>query len=98
MKSRLARSGKAVWEWCRLNRHASLLDQQRYLSRVIRDYYGLTGNGKQLGRFRRAVMKAWRQWLGRRTHEGFIPWARFNQILARYPLPAAKVVRLIYAT
>ncbi|MCY4202935.1 MAG: hypothetical protein OXD38_10070, partial [Aestuariivita sp.] len=69
----LARSGKAVWEWCRLNRHASLFDRQRYLSRVIRGHcndYGLTGNDKQLGRFRRAVMKAWRQWLRRRTRKG----------------------------
>ncbi len=100
MKSRLARSCKAVWEWCRLCRHPSLRDQQRYLSRVIRGHcndHGLTSNGKQLGRSCRAAMEAGRQWLGRGTSKVIIPWARFNQILVRYPLPAAKVVRTIYA-
>lgn len=100
-KARLARAAKSVWNWCKEHRHMPLGDQCRHLASVIRGhcaYYGLTGNGKRLSAFRTAVLRSWRRWLGRRHRDGSISWDRFNAILARFPLPKAKVKRSIYAS
>ena len=100
-KARLARAAKSVWNWCKEHRHMPLGDQCRHLASVIRGhcaYYGLTGNGKRLSAFRTAVLRSWRRWLGRRHRDGSISWDRFNAILARFPLPKAKVTRSIYAS
>ena len=100
-KTRFARAAKSVWEWCKTHRHQPLEQQQRHLASVIRGhcaYYGVTGNSKQLSRFRDLVVKSWRYWLGRRHRSGWVVWGRFSAILARYPLPTAKVTRSIYAT
>ena len=99
-KERFARAVKSVWNWCKEHRHMPLGDQCRHLAGVIRGhcaYYGLTGNGKRLSRFRDAVVKSWRRWLGRRHRNGRISWDRFKAILARFPLPTAKITRSIYA-
>ena len=99
-KKRLARSIASVWEWCKQHRHQPLEAQHRHLASVIRGhcaYYGLTGNSKQLTRFRDAVIRSWRRWLGRRHRNGKITWGRFNTILKQLPLPPAKVTRSIYA-
>jgi len=55
MTSRLSRSLRAVWTWCKANRHQPLAEQQMQLARKIRGhcaYYGLTGNGRALCAFR----------------------------------------------
>ena len=99
-RTRLARAVKSVWEWCKRHRHQPLAVQHRHLASVIRGhcaYYGLTGNGKQLSRFREAVIRSWRRWLGRRHRNGEIAWGRFNAILKHLPLPPARVTRSIYA-
>ena len=91
-----------VREWCRTRRHLPLEDQQRHLASVIRGhcaYYGVTGNSRRLARFRETVIRSWRYWLGRRHRTGgWIVWGRFSAILARFPLPTAKVTRSIYST
>ena len=58
-------------------------------------YYGITGNGEALHRFRSAVTQAWRKWLARRTRGGRLSWDRLNRLLERYPLPAALVVHSV---
>ena len=100
-KSRFARAVKAVHDWCKRNRHMPIQQQRARLARVIRghcNYYGLTGNGKRLGGFRRQVIRIWRKWLSRRHRAGRLNWARMNELLKRHPLPQAKVMRSIYAT
>ena len=67
-RKRFARAVKSVWAWCKQHRHMPLGDQHRHLASVIRGhctYYGLTGNGKRLSRFRDAVVRSWRYWLAR---------------------------------
>ena len=99
-KSRFARAVKAVHDWCKRNRHLPIQHQRAHLARVIRGhcaYYGLTGNGKRLGEFRRQVIRIWRKWLSRRHRAGRLNWARMNELLTRHPLPQAKVMRSIYA-
>ena len=99
-RDRLARAAKSIWNWCKGNRHLPLHEQHGHLVRVIRGhcgYYGLTGNGKQLSQFRRAVVRSWHRWLGRRHRDGRMPWARMTEILTLFPLPQAKAVHSIYA-
>ena len=101
IRKRLARAIKSVEDWCKHHRHLQLENQQQYLARVIQghcNFFGLTGNGKQLVRFRNAVIKAWRRWLGRRHRAGRINWDGFKDLLMRFPLPQSKVVRSIYTS
>ena len=48
-----------------------------------------------LGWFRDAVACAWRKWLSRRTRGSSLSWDVFNQLLKRYPLPAAVVIHSV---
>ena len=98
-RGRFGRAVKRVAEWCRRNRHLPFAEQHRALSRKLQGhcgYYGITGNSRALYRFRLEVVKAWRKWLSRRSNRARITWDRFNAVLARKPLPAARVVHSIY--
>lgn len=98
-KGRFKRALMAIGQWCRTNRHRPLAEQQQKLSQKLRGhyaYYGLTGNGKALSRFGSSVNRVWRKWLSRRRAGNVMTWKRFNQILARYPLPSPVVVHSVY--
>ena len=100
-KGRFTRGLRAVRDWCKANRHQPLDEQQEHLARVIRGhcgYYGLTGNSKRLNRFRYQVIRHWRWALTRRNRERGVTWDRMTELLQRYPLPPARVVRSIYAS
>jgi RNA-directed DNA polymerase len=93
-KSRLARALVAVTAWCRKYRHWPLPAQHARLSAKLKGhyaYYGITGNVRQLQRYRQQVAKVWRKWLERRTRKR-LNWARFNAFLARHPLPQARII------
>ncbi len=99
-KSRLARALVAIADWCRKNRHRPLLAQHARLCAKLTGhyaYYGITGNGRQLQRYRQQVAKIWRRWLERRTRSKRLTWARFNAFLARRPLPQPRIIHR-YAT
>jgi len=99
-KSRLARALVAVTEWCRRYRHQPLLVQHARLSAKLKGhyaYYGITGNTRQLRRYRQQVARIWRKWLERRTRSKRLTWARFNAFLARHPLPPTQIIHR-YAT
>jgi hypothetical protein len=38
------------------------------------------------------VVCVWRKWLSRRDHRGVVTWTRFNELLARHPLPPVKIL------
>jgi hypothetical protein len=98
-RNRFSRALQRVSEWCRRNRHRPLAQQHRGLSRKLKGhnaYYGITGNGPMLNRFRYFVAKAWFKWLRRRsqrrhhTQDWF--WAK---VLTIYPLPTPCVVHSV---
>jgi hypothetical protein len=85
--------------WCRRFRHLPVAQQHQTLWQKLKghfSYYGITGNGKALQRFRDEVSRLWRTWLSRRSSRGGMPWPRFKLLLQRYPLPAAMVVHSVY--
>ena len=92
-RDRMRRAIRAVSMWCCYHRHWRVVDQHRYLSKVIVGhcrYYGITGNSIQIGRFRQEVQQAWRVWLNRRSQRAKMTWTRFQKLSKRYPLPPAK--------
>lgn len=98
-KGRFGRSLSRVAQWCRRNRHRSVREQHAALSRRLRGhyaYFGITGNGSALCRFRHEVERVWRKWLARRSHHAGMTWERFSRLLHRYPLPPARVVHSVY--
>ena len=98
-RTRLNRGLKRIGEWCRANRHRPLAEQQAKLTRKLQGhfaYFGITGNLRCLRQYREEVERLWRKWLTRRSRGAPMPWERFQRLLRRYPLPAARVVHSIY--
>lgn len=99
--ARLSRSLHRVRVWCRSHRHDSVGAQHRTLCAKLRGYYGyygITGNGPALQRFRHETQRIWRKWLNRRGGKRRMSWPRFHRLSERYPLPPIKVVHSIYRT
>jgi RNA-directed DNA polymerase len=98
--SRLSRALRSIAQWCRLNRHRPIGEQQHTLGQKLRGhfaYYGITGNRPALSWVRYEVVRCWRKWLHRRNRERSLDWDLFNRLLERYPLPPARVVPSVYA-
>lgn len=98
-KHAFARALRTTAQWCRRNRHLPISEQHRMLSHKLQGhyaYYGITGNSQALAAYRHHVTRSWRKWLSRRSQRGGLSWDRFHRILARYPLPPARVVHSVY--
>lgn len=92
---RLSRAHKRMNLWCRNHRHFKLADQHALLVRKLNGhyaYFGITGNARAISSFWQATKRMWRKWLGRRGQHRPIRWAKFVQILRRYPLPPPRIV------
>jgi group II intron reverse transcriptase/maturase len=90
-RSRFTRSLKRLGQWCRANRHEPIRKQHQQLARKLRGhyaYYGIAGNSVALKRIRYHALRLWWKWLSRRSRRNDMPWARFELLLQRYPLPA----------
>ncbi|MFC1852632.1 reverse transcriptase domain-containing protein [candidate division CSSED10-310 bacterium] len=90
---------KRVWEWCRHNRHDPLREQHQMLCSKLRghyQYYGIRGNYKMLEVAFEYVEYAWKYWLSRRSHKGYINWAKFETSIKRvFPLPKPRIIHAI---
>jgi hypothetical protein len=98
-QGRLSRALRTVAQWCRLHRHQPLAEQHHTLVQKLRGhfaYYGITGNGRSLQRFRDGVVRLWKKWLARRRRRGFLSWTVYGRLLQRYALPLAVVVHSVY--
>jgi group II intron reverse transcriptase/maturase len=98
-RSRFSRALKRVGEWCRVNRHRPVAEQQQALNRRLRGhygYYGITTNHPALRRFREEVQCIWRKWLNRRSQRARMTWQRFHLLLRQYPLLPAQVTHSVY--
>jgi hypothetical protein len=76
-KGRFGRALKLINQWCRAHRHDDLGRQHAALSRKLLGhdaYYGITGNGASLQRFRFEVGRIWKRWLGRRSQRSHRTW------------------------
>jgi group II intron reverse transcriptase/maturase len=92
--SRLSRAIKTIAVWCRRHRHDPVPQQQATLSRKLLghyQYYGRSGNYYALSRYYRAVLRAWKQWLSRRSWKSRMTWDRFAKLLSRHGPPAPRI-------
>ena len=98
-KDRFTRALREIGHWCRAHRHWPVAAQQAALRRKLQGhyaYYGITGNGRALGRFLHEVRRLWRKWLHRRSWRGRMTWETFVRLTTRYPLPQPRVVHSVY--
>lgn len=94
-RKRQHRAMRALWTWCRKNRHAPVHQQHRQLSQKLHGhygYYGIRGNYAKVNAYYGHALRAWRYWLGRRSRKGKVPLGAFFRFLERYPLPRPRIV------
>lgn len=92
---RFARALRRVAEWCRLHRHDPVREQSPQLNAKVRGhyaYYGISGNSSRISNFGYLVARIWHKWLARRSRQRTLTWAHMRLLLARYPLPAPRIV------
>jgi len=90
---RLTAKLKALWVEARRRMHAPLVDQQRWLSQVLRGhyaYYGLPSNYRSLRGFFSQVRRIWYCALRRRSQRR-MTWEDFLAVLERFPLPTPRI-------
>lgn len=89
-RTRLRRFLTATGSWCKVHRHVPVRVQWGILSGKLRghyQYYGVAGNRNALQGVYTRVVRAWRQWLNRRSQRARMHWRKFTALLRRYPLP-----------
>jgi len=101
VQNRFSRALKRIREWCQHNRHLPIRQQYPILCQKLRGhfaYYGITGNGPWLERFREQVKKTWRYWLNRRSRNpNDMTWERFGVLIRTlFRLPPPRVVHSAY--
>ncbi|QIL89665.1 group II intron reverse transcriptase/maturase [Microbulbifer sp. SH-1] len=97
MKSRFARSIRAIGNWCSENRHLALPEYHAALCRKIRGhyaYFGIRGNSNALKRFLYVVRNTWVKWLRKRSQRHRLNWKAVERLLLRYRLPAARLITI----
>lgn len=95
---RQRRTIKAIWQWCKENRHQPLPEQYRMLCLKLRghyQYYGIRSNYRQLENAAQEVRRAWRYWLNRRGSQRNMDWEKFEKLLKQFPLPIPRIVHNI---
>ena len=94
-KKSLRRFLRALWVWFRRNRHLPLKEQHKMLCIKLRGhyhYYGVIGNIRMLSKVVYQAGRFWRYWLSRRSHKGYINWAKYvDSILSKFALPEPKI-------
>ena len=87
---------RAIWTWCKWNRHLPITEQWKTLCRKLRghyQYFGIRGNYKAMEVYFEYTEKAWKQWLGSRHRNGKIAWDTFvTYYRDRFPLPKPRIV------
>ncbi len=94
-KDRVVRTLKAINQQCRFMRPWPIAEQHRRLCRMLEGhfaYFGITGNYQRLAAVVHQTRRLWRKWLSRRSWKSYVTWEQFLRLVARYPLPAARIV------
>ena len=98
VRKRRNRFVKAIWDWCRSNRHLPVPVQHKKLCQKLRGYYqyhGIRFNYETLGLVNFLARRTWRHWLNRRSRKGPMNWATYVKFLAIYPLPKPRIFHSI---
>jgi group II intron reverse transcriptase/maturase len=94
-RKRIRRTAKAIWQWCRRNRHRPLPEQYTKLKQKLvghYNYYGVRCNFAQLSATLRVAERSWFYWLNRRRRHPDYNWAEFQKVLGTFRLPKPRIV------
>ena len=94
-RKRLIRKLKELRLEMKKRRHDTIRAQSRWLGAVLRGhyaYFGITGNAASIAHFHLQLTRGWLWVLRRRGQRPKLPWDRFRATLARFPLPAPRIV------
>ena len=94
-RARLGRAIKAVYAWCRSQRHEEVKTQHAGLRSRLQghfNYFGVNGNLKSLACLLYHGRRAWYKWLSRRSQRTRWTWERFLDLLRDFPLPNPRVM------
>src|SRR5438874_274369 len=97
-RTRLRRTKKSLWRWCRNKRHAPLQYQYQRLCSTRRghcQYYGMRGNFRVLEEGRRLAEKAWQYGWSRRSSKSPVGWEKLKKLMQTYPRPLPRIVHLL---
>ena len=90
---------RAIWNWCKWNRHMPIREQWKKLCQKLRghyQYFGIRGNYKPMEVYFEYTERAWKTWLGRRHRNGYIDWETFeNHHRVIFPLPKPRIVHSV---
>jgi len=81
---RLSQGLQKIYEWCKINRHLLVGEQQKAINRKLVghfSYFGISHNSMSLKKFWEAVKRIWMKWLNRRSRTPHLNWAKFNKLL-----------------
>lgn len=95
-RKRLRRTLKAMWSWCKANRHKNVKWQHLKLCVKLRghyQYFGVRCNSDALGQVAHYAKRIWKYWLGHRSNESGMTWKMFARLLERFPLPKPRIVQ-----
>ena len=85
---------KVAAGWCRRHRHLPVRVQHAALSRRIQghfNYFGVSGNYRNLVPLVEATKRNWLKWLRRRSNRSRLTWERYAALLERFPLPTPRI-------
>lgn len=60
-------------------------------------YFGVSGNYRDISKFKFQVVKSSFKWLNRRSQKKSYTWEEFNYIMKLYKIPNAKICVDLYA-
>ena len=95
MQKRERRARRAIWTWCKWNRHELIPFQHKKLCQKLKGhyaYYAVRCNMRALERVYESAKKAWHYWLSRRTSDGYIRRDSFAEFLLKHPLPIPRII------
>lgn len=98
-RDRLRRAAQKTKEWCQKNRHRSVREQARVLSRQLLGhyrYFGITGNWRGIAQYYESVKRTWYKWLCRRSQKARLDWPTFVRLLGHHMLPHPRAFRSTY--
>jgi group II intron reverse transcriptase/maturase len=93
-QARIKRALKAVYDFCRSQRHRAVEEQHAGLCSRLRghfNYFGVNGNYPALVRLVNGARSAWFKWLNRRSQRSRLTWRRFTAMLRTYALPEPSI-------
>jgi group II intron reverse transcriptase/maturase len=97
--TRLAKSIKAVKDYCSKQRHQSLDEQQASLRQKAQghiNHYGISHNMPSLQAFVRGLERAWHNWLNRRGSPGRVTWREFRAAVASRPWVRLRITHKLF--